>query len=169
MKLQPATGGREMNDLENATISDLLRALPHADVKRVSVQFAIFCAEQCLDVFERQCPSDSRPRAAIEAAKACSTNTANRKCKWLPWVAWASWTAAEAAIDGGASALKASRAVDAAAQAAAKAAAWAAQAAAEATEDGGALWIVRVAAEAAREAGFEVEQQRAYLLEAHSG
>jgi hypothetical protein len=34
------------------------------------VQWAVFCAEQVIDLFEKKRPNDSRPRVAIETAKA---------------------------------------------------------------------------------------------------
>lgn len=40
------------------------------DTKEKAVRFAIFCAEQSIDIFEARYPDDKRPRAAIEAAKA---------------------------------------------------------------------------------------------------
>jgi hypothetical protein len=33
------------------------------------IQYAIFAAEQVIDIFEKKCPKDDRPRKAIEAAK----------------------------------------------------------------------------------------------------
>jgi hypothetical protein len=64
-----------------------------------AVLFSIFCAEQCISIFENKYPEDSRPRLAIEAAK-----------KWLfdPTeknkmdAADAAHTAAYAAADGAA-------------------------------------------------------------------
>lgn len=35
-----------------------------------NVQYAVFAAEQVIDIFEREHPKDPRPRKAIEAAKA---------------------------------------------------------------------------------------------------
>lgn len=33
--------------------------------------YAVFAAEQVIDIFEKKYPNDKRPRAAIEAAKEC--------------------------------------------------------------------------------------------------
>jgi len=35
------------------------------------VSYAIFAAEQVLDIYEKQYPDDKRPRQAIDAAKKC--------------------------------------------------------------------------------------------------
>ena len=44
---------------------------PHfLDTKEKVIRFAVFCAEQCVEIFEAQRPDDKRPQAAIEAAKA---------------------------------------------------------------------------------------------------
>ena len=44
---------------------------PHfLDTKEKVVCFAVFYAEQCVEIFEAQRPDDKRPQAAIEAAKA---------------------------------------------------------------------------------------------------
>ena len=37
--------------------------------KKMSVEFAIFCASSCLKFFEKDFPSDKRPRLAVRAAK----------------------------------------------------------------------------------------------------
>jgi len=42
--------------------------------KDQSVQYAIFAAEQVIDIYERKYPDDKRPRNAIEAAKAYLKN-----------------------------------------------------------------------------------------------
>lgn len=39
--------------------------------KKVLVQFAIYCAEEALPIWEAKYPQDTRPRKAIEAAKRC--------------------------------------------------------------------------------------------------
>ena len=38
------------------------------------VSYAIFAAEQVIDIFEKEYPKDKRPRLAIEAAKKCIDN-----------------------------------------------------------------------------------------------
>ena len=38
------------------------------------VSYAVFAAEQVIDIFERKYPEDNRPRKAIEAAKSCIAN-----------------------------------------------------------------------------------------------
>ena len=50
------------NDWANWVI---VRVMTHEQ----KVQYAIFAAEQVIDIFEKKYPSDDRPRKAIEAAK----------------------------------------------------------------------------------------------------
>jgi hypothetical protein len=88
--------------------------------KTVAVQFAVLCAEAVIEIYEKRCPSDDRPRNAIEAAKEyLKAHAAD--------AAYAADAAAQAAAD--AAAYAAAYAADAAAQAAADAAAYAAHAA----------------------------------------
>ena len=48
------------------------------------LSYAIFAAEQVLDIFENKYPDDKRPRLAIEAARKCLTNdsSAARAAAW---------------------------------------------------------------------------------------
>jgi hypothetical protein len=96
------------------------------------VSYAVFAAEQVIDIYEKKYPEDKRPRLAIEAAKKCI----GLKCA-AAWdaraAAWAAaWDAARAAAwdaawDAARSAAgDAARAAAVAARAAAWAAAWAA-------------------------------------------
>ena len=39
--------------------------------RRQRIQYAVFAAEQVLDIFEKKYPDDKRPRLTIEAARAC--------------------------------------------------------------------------------------------------
>ena len=48
---------------------DVCYGLSFAMNKKQRVTWAIFCAELCLDNFEKVYPADGRPRKAIEAAK----------------------------------------------------------------------------------------------------
>ena len=52
--------------------------------KKQNVIFAIYCAEQCIQIYESAYPDDKRPRLAIEAAKTCvnSPTTAARDAAW---------------------------------------------------------------------------------------
>jgi hypothetical protein len=79
------------------------------------IRYAIFAAEQVLEIFEKKYPADKRPRKAIEAAKAVlkKNNKANRD---------AADAAADAAYAAAYAASKAAYAADAAAYAASKAA-----------------------------------------------
>src|SRR3990167_4661419 len=43
--------------------------LPRIMNKIQCVKYAVFAAEQVIDIFEKKCPDDKRPREAIEAAK----------------------------------------------------------------------------------------------------
>ena len=106
--------------------------------KTQNVRFAIFCAEQCLKIYEDKYPEDKRPRLAIEAAE----NWANKQSD----AAWAANAAARAAASD--AAWTANDAANDAARAAARAAAWAANdAASDAARD--AAWAARAAAWAA--------------------
>jgi hypothetical protein len=94
------------------------------------VRFAIAAAERVLPIFERSRP-DSRPRAAIEAARVYATSPSPRAARKAAWAAaWAAWAAASEAAAWAAAA--AAWAEVAAAAAASEAAAWAASAAARA-------------------------------------
>ena len=57
------------------------------------VQYAIFSAEQVIDIFEKKYPNDDRPRKAIEAAK----NYLKDKSKKKADAAYAAYAAAYAA------------------------------------------------------------------------
>ena len=109
--------------------------------KNQSVQYAIFAAEQVIDIYEGKYPNDKRPRNAIEAAKAYVQNP-SKKTK-----AYAAADAAYAAY----AAYAAAYAADAAAYAAyaAAAAAYAAYAAAYADDAADATTYATYAAYAA--------------------
>ena len=81
------------------------------------IRYAIFAAEQVIDIFERKYPKDDRPRKAIEAAKAVLKND-NEKTK-------------SAAADSAESAGLAAWSAESAAEFAAWSAAWSAESAAE--------------------------------------
>lgn len=46
------------------------------------VSYAIYAAEQVIDIYEKEYPNDNRPRLAIKAAKSC-INTKSNKCTAL--------------------------------------------------------------------------------------
>lgn len=115
--------------------------------------YAIFAAEQVIDIFEKEYPSDNRPRLAIEAAKKVleDDNRENRAAATAAAdAARAAWAAAWAAATAAA-----------AARAAARAAAWAADAAATAADAArAAAWaaaVARAAATAAATAWAEMQ------------
>ena len=84
---------------------------------RMYVSYAVYAAEQVIDIYEKKYPDDKRPRKAIEAAKACIKNPSAKNKEAAGWAAaWAAGAAARAA------------------EAAARAAGWAAEAAARAAE-----------------------------------
>lgn len=93
-------------------------ALTLEDLRQVSA-WAATCARDSLEVFERACPGDSRPREAVDAAWAFATGGARGKL--LRDTAWAALRAAREAADGG-GADPAARAADAAARSAMSAA-----------------------------------------------
>src|SRR6516165_6729745 len=60
-----------LGDDERQKLLDLAPRLmnTNSNDKQLSVDLAIFCAEQVRHIFEDKCPNDDRPRKAIEAAK----------------------------------------------------------------------------------------------------
>ena len=57
-------------------------ALTKSFTKKQNVMFAIYAAEQVIDIFEKEYPEDKRPRAAIETAKRWLTGEATEaECK----------------------------------------------------------------------------------------
>ena len=113
------------------------------------VSYAVFAAEQVIDIYEKEYPDDKRPRLAIEAAKNCIG------LKGAAWAAMAAtraaaWAARAAAGDAAGAAAGDAWAAGAAG-AAAGAAAWAAaEAARAATAAAWAAWAAARAARAAR-------------------
>jgi hypothetical protein len=65
--------------------------------KKQSVQYAIFAAEQVIDIYERKYPDDKRPRNAIEAAKAYLKNPSKKTKAYAAYAADAADAAAYAA------------------------------------------------------------------------
>jgi hypothetical protein len=114
--------------------------------KKYSVEFAVGCAENVLNLFESKYPEDKRPRNAIDAAKRYLENPSEEN-------RLACWAAAGAACDAASSAWAAADAADAAGAAyaadAACAACDAARAAYAARGAVGAAWAARGAVGAA--------------------
>ena len=98
------------------------------------LQYAIFVAEQVIDIFEKKYPNDKRPRAAIEAVKEYLKNP-NRKNASAAASASAAAASASAAAYGASAASAASAAAAASASAAAYGASAASAAAADASEE----------------------------------
>jgi hypothetical protein len=65
--------------------------------KKQSVQYAIFAAEQVIDIYEGKYPNDKRPRNAIEAAKAYLKNPSKKTKAYAFAAAYAAADAAAAA------------------------------------------------------------------------
>jgi len=107
------------------------------------VSYAVFAAEQVIDIFEKEYPDDDRPRKAIEAAKKCIKKP-SEKNKAVAYAAYAADTAARSA--------SAAFWAAAAASWAAAAAAWAAARAVWAADD--AFWAAARAARAADHAAI---------------
>ena len=110
------------------------------------ITYAIFAAEQVIDLYERQCPGDARPRQAIAAARAClnapgdqTAGAAEAAARDAGAATWAARTAENAAR----AAVWAAGAVENAAWAAA----WAAGAAGAARTAENAAWAAWAAAE----------------------
>ena len=82
--------------------------------RKQCLAYAIFAAEQVLDIFEKKYPGDKRPRLAIKAAKQClEKDTPENRADAAGWAdAAGSWAA------GAAAGYAADRAADAAAWAA---------------------------------------------------
>ena len=57
------------------------------------VSYAVFAAEQVINIYEKKYPDDKRPRQAIEAAKKCIDDPSEKNKE----AAGAAWAAAEAA------------------------------------------------------------------------
>ena len=93
-----------------------------------SVSYAVFAAEQAIDIYEKKYPDDKRPRQAIDAAKACIKNPSVENKAAAEAAEAASWAAAEAAEAASWAAARAARAAARAARAAAEAAEAAAEA-----------------------------------------
>ena len=121
--------------------------------KKQAVKYAVFAAEQVIDIYEKAYPDDKRPRNAIEAAKAYLKNP-SKKTKAA---------AANAASAASAAAYAAYAAADAAASAAADAAAdAAAYAAAYASTSAYAAASATSAASAAADAAADAAAYAAY-------
>ena len=102
--------------------------------RKYRIRYAVFAAEQVLDIFEKSHPGDLRPRQAIEAAIMCiKKNTQDNRAAAYAAYAAASWTAASAAY------------AAAGAYAGARAASWTAASAAYAA-DAAASWTAAYAA-----------------------
>ena len=67
--------------------------------KKDCIKYAVFAAEQVLDIFEKKFPDDKRPRLAIEAAKACIDNNTSKNRKTAYAAAAAAYAAAYDAAD----------------------------------------------------------------------
>ena len=115
------------------------------------LSYAIYAAEQVIDIYEKKYPDDKRPRNAIEAARVVLKNN-NAKTRAA---AWAARAAAEAAAR--AAAWAAGDAAGAAAWAAGDAgAAWAAAGAAG-DAAGAAAWAAAGAAAGAARAAMQIK------------
>ena len=64
------------------------------------VRYAVYAAEQVIDIFEKKYPNDNRPRLAIGAAKRCIDNPSDKNAAdAAAYAAWAAARAARAAAD----------------------------------------------------------------------
>lgn len=138
--LQPQTDGRAVvESLISAEKMEwanwlITRMLDH----KCRIIYAVFAAEQVLDIFEKQYPGDKRPRLAIEAARMVIKND-------VPKTRDAALAAGNAAGASGATEDAAWAAAWAARAAGAAGAAWAAAWAAGAAGAAWAAWATRVA------------------------
>ena len=108
--------------------------------KKQKIQYAVYAAEQVIDIFEKKYPDDKRPRKAIEAAKKCIENDTeeNRSAAWSAASAWRS--AARSAASAESAAWSAESA---------ESAAWSAASAWSAAWGAASAWSARSAASAA--------------------
>jgi hypothetical protein len=97
------------------------------------VQYAVFAAEQVIDIYEKKYPDNKKPREAIEAAKKCIENPSVENKK-AAYAAYADDAVSAAAADA-AAACAAAAAAYAASAAAATYAAYAAYVAADAARN----------------------------------
>jgi len=117
--------------------------------KKQKIQYAVFAAEQVLEIFEKKYPEDKRPRKAIEAAKKCIENDTEENYIAARVVASDAAWAARAACDAARAASAAMVAASDAAMAAASAA-WVA-------------WVAWVASDAASDAACDVASEASAL------
>src|SRR3990167_1449168 len=120
------------------------------------IRYAIFAAEQVIDIFERKYPKDDRPRKAIEAAKAVLKNdnekTKSAAAESAESAGFAAWSATSAARSAGFAAEFAARSVGFAAEFAARSVARSAESAGSA---GLAAWSATWSAESAAESAMK--------------
>jgi len=92
LKLLIATKEREKLDWANWLITHLM-------TYKMYVSYAVYAAEQVIDIYEKQYPDDSGPHKAIMAAKKC-IKSPTRKNKNAAYSAyWAAHRAADRAAD----------------------------------------------------------------------
>ena len=117
------------------------------------IRYAIFAAEQVIDIFERKYPKDDRPRKAIEAAKAVLKNdnekTKSAAAESAESAGFAAWSATSAARSAGFAAEFAARSVARSAESA-RSAAWS-----TAESAGLAAWSATWSAESAAESAMK--------------
>ena len=144
-------------------VASEMRLISEVDLKRVSVEWAIYCASLVLSIYEKEYPTDNRPRKAIEAAEKWLENPNEKNRIAAKAAAAAAWAAAGAAWASWATAA-AAKAADAAAGAAdtAAGAAWAGDAAAWAAAEGAAAtaWAAEAAAAKAADAAWAAEKKQ---------
>ena len=92
--------------------SDLRWGLSRLMTKEQCVEWAIFCAEQVIDVFEKNFPSDKRPRQAIRDARKYLTCPSEENNKAAAAAADAADAAADAAYACASTAVYAAAAAD---------------------------------------------------------
>ena len=131
--------------------------------KKQAVQYAIFAAEQVIDIYEGKYPNDKRPRNAIEAAKAYLKNPSK---KTKAYAADAGYAAGYAAASAASASSAYAAAYAAAASSAAYTAAYAAgyDAAAAATYAADAAGYAAAYAAGAYAAGAERRKMKAKIL-----
>ena len=89
--------------IQNNRLSDANWLIVRIMNKKQLVNYAIFAAEQVLDIYEKKCPKDNKPRKAIKSAKEYLRNpckkTEDAAAHAAAHAAKAAYSAAKAAYD----------------------------------------------------------------------
>ena len=77
-------------------VASEMRLIREVNLKKVSVEWAVYCAKQALKIYRKKYPNDDRPRKAVEAAALAAL-----AASWAASAAvWAGWAAGDAEAAG---------------------------------------------------------------------